>query len=694
MSRYLLEIGVEEFPSDYIDSTKKQLKEKFQKLIEENKLTCEKILVESTPRRFAILLEDIEAKAEVEMISVKGPSKKIAFDEEGNPQKPLLGFLRGQKAELSDVIIKEFKGEEYIFVEKKEEAKSVKEVLSENIFDLVKSLNFPRSMRWGGRSLRFARPIRYFLSILDDEILPFEAEGISVSNITKGHRVLGSDRIEVQKIDDYVDLLKENYVILRYKERRDIIVRGLNKLAAEKGGNFLKDEDLLEEVINIVEYPTVLAGDIDQEYLKLPQEVIITPMKDHQRYFPVVDDQDNLLPYFLLVRNGDDTASENVINGNKKVLVARLEDAKFFYDLDNSKKLEEYREDLKRLTFFEGLSDMYTKSERLVRLSEIYLKEFKLGEDVEDSLLRAAALSKADLVTNMVVEFTELQGTMGKIYALNSGEDEKVALAIEEQYKPRKQNDELPKSVQGIVLSIADKLDIIVGLYAIEKYVTGSQDPFGLRRAAFGVINIIIENKIDVDLVNLIGDALFIYTEKNELAFDYDTTVEKVLAFIIDRLKNKLIDDGYRYDIVNSVIKTNESNILAIVNKVKELGEFLEKEEADQALNYFVRINNFSKNLSDQDFEDIEIDENLFEKDLEKEFFESVKNLEANELIEKKSYLEALENLAENRFIGNDFLDNTMIMVEDEKVKNNRLLVLYTISKMINKIFIVDEIVK
>ncbi|MGO3017757.1 MAG: glycine--tRNA ligase subunit beta [Anaerococcus sp.] len=690
MSKYLLEIGVEEFPSDYIDSTKKQLKEKFQKLVDENKLTCENIEVESTPRRFVVLLDGIESIQAESLISVRGPSKKIAYNEQGEAQKPLLGFLRGQKAEIDDVVIKEYKGEDYIFVEKKEESKSVKEVLEENVFDLVKSLSFKRSMRWGGKNIRFARPIRYFVSILDDQILPFEAEGIKVSNITKGHRVLGSDNIEINSIDSYEELLKENYVILKYKDRRDIIVRGLNRLSSEKGGSYLKDEALIDEVVNIVEYPTVLIGEIDTEYLKLPKEVVITPMMGHQRYFPVVNDQGNLMPYFLVVRNGDDTASENVVNGNKKVLVARLEDAKFFYDIDNEKNLEEYIEELKDLTFFEGLGNMYQKSQRLVKLSTSYLKLFKLGEDVEASLVKAAELSKADLVTKMVIEFTELEGTMGRIYAKNSGHSDSIATAIEEQYQPRNAEDSLPKTGAGIVLSIADKLDSIIGLYAIEKYVTGSQDPFGLRRAAIGVINIIIENKIDIDLEEMIKDSLFIYTEVNALSFDYDTTVEKVIAFIIDRLRNILIDQGYRYDIVNSVIKTNETNILRIVKKVKDLSHFMENEDSEEALTYFRRINNFTKNIEELP----EVDENLLENELEKNYYESIKNLDIESNINSRSYNEVLEKLASNSSLGNEYLDNTMINVEDEKVKNNRLAILNTISENIKDIFAIDEIVK
>ena len=687
MSRYLLEIGVEEIPSDYIQTTKNQLKEKFQKLVDENKLTVDEIRVESTPRRFAVFLENINASNSDSLISVKGPSAAIAYDENGNPNKPLLGFLKGQEAEVSDVVIKDYNGSDYVYIEKKEESKSVDQVLKENVYDLVKSINFKRSMRWGGKSIRWARPIRYFVSILDDKILEFDAEGITVSNVTRGHRTLGEDKIVIDSIDNYEKLLRDNYVILSYKDRRDTIIRGLNKINMEKGGEYMHDEDLLDEVINIVEYPTVLAGDIDTKYLELPKEVIITPMKDHQRYFPVLDENENLLPYFLLVRNGDDNHGENVVLGNKKVLVARLEDAKFFYEIDTAKDLEEYVEELRNLTFFEGLGSMYQKTQRLVDLSAKYQQELNLGEDIKEDLKRAAYLSKADLVTKMVIEFTELQGTMGKIYALNSKENERVANAIEEQYMPTSAGGDLPKTITGIVLSIADKIDSIVGLYAIGKYVTGSQDPFGLRRQALGLINIILENNIDVDLKDLINDSLIVYTEENELPFDYDQTMAKTIEFIKDRLKNMLIDDEFRYDIVNSVINSEQANILRIYQRVKATSEFVEENE--DALSYFNRINNLAKenNLT-------EIDSNLLENELENKFYEQITSIENRAFQSSEDYKQELKNVADTAIVGNDYLDNTMINVEDEAVKNNRLAMLNNLSQRIKKVFDINQIVK
>ena len=687
MSNYLLEIGVEEIPSDYVKNTKRQLEDKFKKLIEENKLTCESISVESTPRRFAILLNNVEADLTEKTVSVKGPSVKIAYDEGGEPKKPLLGFLRGQGADLSDVVIREFKGEDYIYVEKKEKSKSVPEVLRENVYELVKSISFPRSMRWAGKSIRWARPIRWFVSILDDEVLDFDAEGISVGKVTKGHRSLGSNHIEIDKIENYEKLLKENYVILKYKDRKDIILRGLNRLSSEVGGEYMKDEALLDEVINIVEYPTVLIGGIDKDYLEIPKEVITTPMKDHQRYFPVLDENKNLLPYFLVVRNGDEEFKENVVEGNKKVLVARLEDAKFFYDIDMKKPFEAYVDELENLAFFEGLGNMKLKTERLTDLTERYRQALAIGEDMAHPIGRAAYLSKADLVTKMVVEFTELQGTMGRIYASKSGEEERVATAIEESYMPRSSGSALPKTITGIILSIADKMDTIVGLYAIEKYVTGSQDPFGLRRACLGIINIFLENSIDIDLRKLVNDALLVYTEKNELAFDYDTAMDKVLDFFRDRLKNKLIDDGVSYDTVNSVINTDELNIIKIVKKAKSIDSFLEDNE-DQ-VSYFTRI----VNLSDYQV-DAEVREDLFENDLERSFYEKITELGDFSPSAEANFLEELNRIKETSEIGNTYLDNTMINVEDEEVKNNRIAMLNKLARRIEQILDIKEIVR
>ncbi|MCI5839070.1 MAG: glycine--tRNA ligase subunit beta [Peptoniphilaceae bacterium] len=690
MSKYLLEIGVEEFPSAYVKSTKLQLEEKFEKLLDDKNISFDEVRVESTPRRFSILILNMEKSLEKKNIKIKGPSKKIAYSQNGEPTQALLGFLKSQDASISSITIEKVKDEDYVFVNKEIKSTTIKEDLKDNVFDIVKSLSFPRSMHWGGKDLKFARPIRWFVSLLDDEILPFEAEGIRVSNVTKGHRVLGSDEIVVDKIDNYNELLRENYVILKYKDRYDMIVRGINKLAKEKGGSVLQDEDLLDEVINIVEYPTALIGKFDEKYLSLPKEVIITPMKNHQRYFPVINDEGQLLPYFITVRNGDETDIENVSMGNERVLTARLEDAKFFFEQDTSKPLSSYVDNLSNLTFYDGLKDMLSKTLRMQDLSVEYLKRFQMSLDLEESVKRACYLSKADLITNMVIEFTELEGTIGKIYAKLSGEDEIVANAIEEQYLPKSQDSETPKSSVGIVVSITEKMDNICGLYAIEKYVTGTKDPYGLRRQALGIINILIENKIDVDLRDLIKDSLYIYTNRDALSFNYDLTEKKVLDFILERLKNKLLDDGYKYDHINSVMSITDSNIYDIYLKLNQLEEFSNLSNFEEKLNYFTRVSNIVK-----DFNSLDIDEKLVNVEEEKMVFDFIKKLSnVDSLINTKQYKDALNLLSEGKNLVNEYLDKTMIMVDDEKLKNNRLSILNNINFRVKQIFIPEKIVK
>lgn len=690
MSNYLLEIGVEEFPSDYVKSTKESLKNKFDELLTKKKFAFENIKVESTPRRFAVFINNISVKSQSEKQKIKGPSRKIAFDKDNNPTKALMGFLKSKNLTLDNIVIEEFKGEEYIFAVLQQEEISLKKVLQDNVYELVKSLNFPRSMRWAGREIKFARPIRWFVSMLDDEVLPFFSENIQVGNITKGHRVLGKDHIEIKRQNDYVDLLRDNYVILEYKERRNIILRGLNRLANEKGASFMEDEDLLDEVINIVEYPTVIIGEIDNEYLKLPKEVIITPMKDHQRYFPLQDDNGNLLPYFMTVRNGDDNHNENVINGNKRVLTARLEDAKFFYDIDRSHKLEYYVEKLKDLTFYEGLGNMLNKTERLVFLSNAYLEQFGMGEDIKHKLNRASYLSKADLVTKTVIEFTELQGIIGSIYALEDGEDEVVATAIKEQYLPTSQSSDFPQTTVGIVLSVADKMDNICGLYSIEKYVTGTKDPYGLRRQALAVINILIENKIDVNLKDLIKDSLFAYIDKDELSLDYEKSSKEVLKFFKERLKYKFIDDNYRYDLVNSVLSTGIDNIYDMYVRINCLTEISQSEDFQECMNLFTRISNLAKNSEQEE----DVDFNALENDEEKEIYHWITDFEQyDKLITLKQYPEAINHIMQKKNLINDYLDHTMIMVDDVRLKNARLNLLKKIDDKISQILHVQEIV-
>lgn len=687
--KYLLEIGVEELPARFIGDALKQLEENTINIFAEERIKYDEINTYSTPRRLAIIVNGLDERQEDIEEIVKGPAKRIAFDEEDKPTKALLGFMKGQGIDISFIYIDKHNGEDYVFAKKAKKGKNIEEILSTNMPKVIKTINFPKSMKWGGKNLRFARPIRWIVSLLDDEIVSFDLEGIKVSNITKGHRFLGSDQIVIDKVDNYIEILRKNFVIVDQEERKEIIKYGSEKLAKERGGSILKDDGLLDEVTNIVEYPTPIIGKIKEEYLSLPTDVVITPMKEHLRFFPVFDDKNRLLPYFITVRNGNKDYLETVIKGNEKVLGARLEDAKFFYMEDIQRPLESYVEELQKITFQEKLGSLYDKTRRVQKLAMKIGEYLEVGEETERNIERAGYLSKADLTTKMVTEFTELQGKMGMEYARKSGENEIVSLAIFEQYLPRYSGDDLPTTTAGSVLSIADKMDTIAGLFAIGIHPTGSQDPFGLRRQALGVINIIIDKKLNISIKELIETALYIYVEVNGLAFDYDKVKEEIQDFFKGRIKNMFIDMGIRYDIVDAVLASNIDDIYDMKIRANKLNEWLKKEGLSEILTAFNRVANLAEKA-----ESDEVQRDLLNED-ELELFEAFYSIEEkiDSFISKKEYDKALDNLVILKDPIDNFFDKVMVMVEDEKIRSNRLGLLRKIYNMMIRICDLSKIV-
>lgn len=686
---YLIEIGVEELPARYINNALEQFKNNTVQLLKEERINYEEIKAYSTPRRLTLMIYGLDEKQSDLDEKLKGPSKKIAFDSEDQPSKALEGFMRGQGIELSSIYIEDFKGEEYVFANISKPGKLIKDILQENIGDIIKSINFPKTMKWGGKNIRFSRPIRWILSLLDSEVLDFDLEGIPVSNRTRGHRFLGSDNIEVNNIDEYVELLRENYVIVDQEERMDIIRYGSERLVKSRGGNLQKDEELLQEITNIVEYPTPIIGRIKKEYLELPREVIITPMKEHLRYFPVLDDKDRLLPYFVTVRNGNDEHIETVIKGNEKVLGARLDDAKFFYNEDIKVPLESYVEELKGIVFQDKLGSLYDKTKRVEKLAVKIGEALEVGENTEDNVERAAYLAKADLVSKLVTEFTELQGIMGMEYAKISGENEIVSLAIKEQYLPRYAGDSLPTTTAGAILSIADKLDTIVGLFAINIHPTGSQDPFGLRRQALGIINIILDKKLNVSIEELLKTALYIYVDVSGIAFDYNKVKDEITEFFKIRIRNMFIDMGIRYDIVDAIIDSNFDDIYDMKIKVDKLDLWLQREDVSDILHSFKRVSNLAEKADSND-----VSRDLLSED-EIELYESYNNLEEDieSAMDNNEYDRALDLLATLKDPIDRYFDNVMVMVEDEDVKNNRLGLLRKIYQTMREICDLSKIV-
>ncbi len=687
MNNYLLEIGVEEFPAKRIKSTQEQLVEGMKNLLQDHKYTCEEISINSTPRRFAMVVRNIEASKSQTLEKIKGPAKKIALDQDGNPGKALQGFMRSKGLDFEDIYFEDLNGVEYAFANIEHKLESVEDILATGVPEIIKNITNPRAMRWGGKKLRFLRPIRWIVSLLDDEVLDFDLEGIKVGRTTKGHRTLGKSEIVIDKIENYESILEDNYVIVDEEKRRKIIVKGINKLAKEKGGNYISDEGLLDEIVNINEYPTPFIGNFDESYLKLPKEVIVTPMKDHQRYFPIEDDNKILLPYFISVRNGDSKGIDNVARGNEKVLVARLEDAKFFYDLDIQKDLEEYIGELNHLGYHDGLGNMRQKSERLVKLVDSIGDQLDISSDAIDHAKRAAYLSKADLVTKLVVEFTELQGTMGRIYAQASGENKMVAQAIEEQYLPRFAGDRTPESTAGTLLSLADKIDSITGLHSLGIEVTGSQDPYGQRRAVIGILNILIDNKMNMDLKESFQDSLYNFADEFGQNFDYEETTKKLVDFTLARFRNKLIDEGHRYDIVDSVLGHESLDPFEMVTRIESVEKLLKGDQAEDIITRFIRIKNISKTA-----EGLGVDKEV----LEEGDFVLYNKLSILEEMDSKvmDYDERLKLLKDMSDDVDQYLDNTMINVEDEELKKARLSLIKNFSERIESIFDPTQIVR
>ena len=669
MNNYLLfEVGVEELPSRFVSSTLDQIKNNLTKLFNENRIVFDNIETYGTPRRLAFIVKGISDKQSNLEEEVKGPSKKIAVDENGNFTKPALGFIKSKGLKEEDVFFKTVGKDEYIFGTIKKEGIETREVLKTILPEAVKSVTFPKAMRWGGKNMRFARPIRWMVTLLNDEVIEIDLEGIVSSNITKGHRFLGEKEFTVNSLNDYLTKLEENYVILDQNKRKELIKEQCINVATSLGGEVEFDEELLEEVTNLVEYPTAFYGEFDKEYAKLPKEVVTTPMKEHQRYFPVVK-EGKLLPNFIAVRNGNDYKIEVVKAGNEKVLVARLEDTLFFYNEDIKNSLESYIEKLTTVVFQAKLGTVYDKSLRIEQLSLDILDSLNLN-DIKEDTLRAAKLCKADLVTNMVFEFTELQGIMGKEYAKVSGENEAVSEAIFEHYLPRFAGDILPETKAGIALSIADKLDSIAGFFAIGIQPTGSQDPYALRRQALGVLSILMDKKLEVNLKDLVQHALNNY---NNLEFNKEEVCAQIMEFFRERIKNLFRDLGIRYDVIEAVLGFEINDISDIHTRAIELNKWLSTEGLVEMLTAFNRVSTLAQKANS-----LEVKEQLLREDAEIKLFNGFKdiNIKVEELLKDKKYSEALDAFASLRPLVDNMFDNVMVMDKDEAIKENRLALL------------------
>ena len=658
----LFEIGAEEIPAGFMPNILGQLKQLAETKLNDAHLPFESIATYGTPRRLALIVKGLaDASAEISERH-KGPSASIAYDADGNATKAAIGFARGKGLDVADLVVEDG----YIYAETKTAGVPAKDIVTDMLPQLITGLNFPKSMHWGNLDAKFVRPVRWLVALLDEEVIPVEFATVKSGNVTRGHRFLGADEITIKNAASYVDTLKENFVMVDQDARRELISKQLHDMAASKNASIVWDDDLLEEINYLVEWPTALCGGFEESYLALPDAAIITPMKDHQRYFPLVDQEGKLLPMFLTVRNGSDHSIEIVQAGNERVLRARLDDAKFFFNEDRKKPLIDRQDGLTKIVFQEGLGNLADKTERLLKLGRVFGEECGLHEDAAVVLERATELAKTDLTTGMVTEFTELQGVMGKEYALLDGESPEVAEAIFEQYLPRFAGDVLPQTEAGKVLSIIDKIDNIVATFSRGLIPTGSQDPYALRRQTIGILNILLNSDWNISLRPIIVESMNLL---NVPAEKQDELLGQVEEFITLRLKNIFLDREVPHHVIDLLLSNNELSVADAEGLVKALlaNRIDENVELVQA---FTRMYNLVKDVTYTG-----VDESLLKEDAERALYEAATKA-------SEASIDAWDNNDYDAVVAvpatlvpaiNTFFEDVMVMDKDEAIKANRL---------------------
>ena len=686
----LFEIGTEEIPARFMGPALKQMRELAENSLKEQRLAYARIDVYGTPRRLALLVHDL-AETQADLTEeVKGPSEKAAYDDQGNPTKAVLGFARGQGVDVKDLKIKETPQGKYVFATKKSIGQKAETVLPALLINIVHKLYFPKPMRWGDLEIKFARPIRWLVALFGSQVLDVEIEGQKAGRESRGHRFLGRGVVELAEPREYIPKLKENYCIVDQEERKELIWQQILETARLNGGEVHPDEELLNEVTYLLEYPTALCGSFEEKYLELPQEVLITPMREHQRYFPVFKADGTLLPKFITVRNGLPEHIEIVTAGNEKVLRARLSDAEFFYREDLKKNLADNVAKLGSIVFHEKLGSLLAKVNRVQKLAQYIGQELGFSPEEINQTGRAAYLAKADLVSNVVYEFPELQGIMGEYYARHAGEDEAVSIAIREHYQPRFAGDEVPQTKAGLAVAIADKIDSIVGFFGMNIQPTGSQDPYALRRQALGIVHTVLQHNLELSLKNLVRESYGLLQEQVDLSLDGDKTWADIQAFFRQRMDNVLSEAGIRYDVINAVLAGETDNLWVIKEKALAISSFRESDKFRQLIAGFTRVANLAKNAVHSNVRTelfIDPEENRLQQE-----FEKVRRA-ADGFLADKDYQKALAALAELSGPIDDFFTAVMVMVEDQTVKENRLALLKQIADYVKEIADLSQLV-
>ena len=727
MEKLLFEIGTEEIPAKFMPNILAQLKELAEKKMTELRIPFESVKTYGTPRRMTFIASGVAEAQEDSTVEAKGPSAKIAFvngDIHGEPSKAAQGFARGQGVDVKELVVRD----NYVYAIKHLAGQPVKELLPGLLMDILTSLNFPKNMRWADHDFKFVRPIRWLVALFGEEVIPVEITGVKSGKFSRGHRflrrsavdaamehesfidaakaVLGNaaakaknavasaalgtyGAVEIPNADAYEKTLYDNFVMVDQDARRELIRQQVTDMGIAEGGHAEINEDLLEEVNYLVEWPTALCGNFEDKFLALPKECIITPMREHQRYFPVLAEDGSLLNKFITVRNGGKEHLDIVAHGNERVLRARLSDAEFFFDEDRKQSLADRLEKLKTVSFQEGLGNMNDKSNRLVQAADMLAMAINAKVDKE-KLERAALLCKCDLVTGMVIEFTELQGVMGREYAKLDGEAPEVALGIYEHYLPRFAGDELPKTDIGRLVGIADKLDNICATFSRGLAPTGSQDPYALRRQALGIINILLDANYHLSMYKVIAGSLYLL---NIPAEETKKLVPQIAEFLKQRLRNLMIDQGIRYDVVDAVMAEERNDDFAdLVARAQALNSFVVAEEAPALIQAATRVANLCKKIE----EETAINPQLFVAPAEGELHDAAvaSSKEVLAATVKYDYAAVLAEATKLVAPINKFFEDVMVMDEDVRVKNNRLALLSAVKDITHAVGDLSAIVQ
>lgn len=696
MVTFLLEVGTEELPASFVADALNQWRSRIPTSLSESFLNAESVQFYGTPRRLAVLIRGLPSQQPDREEEVKGPAAQAAF-KDGKPTKAAEGFARSRGVAVTDLEVRSTEKGEFVFVRQQIAGRPVADLLTELVPQWIFGLEGKRFMRWGDGDLRFPRPIRWLVSLLDEAVLPIKlvngSESCSSDRVSQGHRVLHPEPVVIPAAADYVDCLRQAFVEVDPAKRQTEIIDQAQQAARSVKGVASIDPDLLEEVRDLVEYPTAVVGQFDPEFLELPSEVITTEMESHQRYFPVLKaaDRTDLLPYFITISNGDPGKTDLIAAGNQRVIRARLSDGKYFFDLDRKQSLEAYLPRLETVTFQADLGSVRAKVERIGQVAQLIGSQLQVDAATQQAIDRAALLCKADLVTQMVGEFPELQGVMGEKYARSSGESEAVATAIFEHYLPRGAGDQLPQTLVGQVVGIADRLDTLIGIFSVGMIPSGSSDPFALRRAATAVVNITWAANLGLNLEQLLQQAVTAFMAgQTQPKTEAATLLHQLQEFFLQRIRTLLQDDrSIDYDLVNAVLGEGDPDYTARALQnlldVRDRAEFLQAIRQNGQLNAIYETVNRASRLAAQGSLDKTIldpagliDPQQFQQPSEQAFYEALIQLvpETQAAQSDRNYQRLVTALAKIAPVVSQFFDgptSVLVMDENPAIRQNRL---------------------